>query len=212
MPNTYYIATDGNDGTAVVNNPALPWATLSPVEAICANGDTIEFADGAYNAATLSTNGTGDYLYMIDKAVTLKATNSGSVTFSFTDATFGIRYNGSWGGLTSAIEGIRFIDETGSTPSYQISIENDSASLGTLNLTDCVFEDSSLYTMFWSSNSAYGMNINLTDCSFLGGTTTRSALRFRDLDTNAITIFLFFFDKVMKLIGGGSVIIKAYPV
>jgi hypothetical protein len=188
MPNTYYVATDGNDGTAVVNNPALPWATLSPIEVICANGDTIEFADGAYNAATLATNFTGNYIYMIDKAVTLKATNAGNVTFSFTDTIWGIRYQGAWGGLTSAIEGIRFIAEAGVTAQYQIGIKNTSGTAGTLNITNCVFEDESFYTLWMAADSAFGMNVNVSDCSFRGATTTGSAIRFRDLVTGTALV------------------------
>jgi len=188
MPNTYYVATDGNDGTAVVNNPALPWATLSPIEVICASGDTIEFADGAYNAATLATNFAGDYIHMIDKAVTLKATNAGNVTFSFTDTLYGIRYDGEWGGLTSSIEGIRFIAEAGTTPQYQIGIKNVSVPAGTLNMTNCVFDDESLYTLWLSSGSAFGMNVNVSNCSFIGATTTRSAVRFRDLVTGTALV------------------------
>ena len=182
----YYVSLTGSDATGDGTNPSTPYETLNAAEAVAVNGDTILFDDGVYGDANLACNGVTDYINL-DKALSLKAINSGQVSFSLSDAVYGIRANGAWGSDTITVEGINFTNAEGS-PTYGILIKNQSVSVGTFNLTDCTFTDMNLYNLFWDTSSAYGMNVNITGCTFTGGTSTRSAIRFRDIDTNTAIV------------------------
>lgn len=52
-----FVATTGNDSTAVIGNLAKPYLTLEGAVSAATTGDTIEVYPGSYTATTISTNG-----------------------------------------------------------------------------------------------------------------------------------------------------------
>ena len=169
---TYYISLTGDDSTLDGTNPLTPYETLNAAEAASSNGDTIEFADGTYPVSSWQCNGATGYAN-IDKALILKATNAGKVNVSASNATYFLRLNGAWAGDTLGVDGINFTDASGS-PSYAIAIKNQSATVGTLNITNCDFQVNGLYGVFYTGDTVSGMDLSISNCTHTGGSTSRA--------------------------------------
>lgn len=169
---TYYISLTGDDSTLDGTNPLTPYETLNAAEAASSNGDTIEFADGTYPVSSWQCNGVTGYAN-IDKALILKATNAGKVNVSASNAIYFLRLNGAWAGDTLGVDGINFTDASGS-PTYAIAIKNQSATVGTLNITNCDFQVNGLYGVFYTGDTVSGMDLSISNCTHTGGSTSRA--------------------------------------
>jgi len=163
---TAYISLGGNDGSAVIDDPLLPFRTLNAAEAVVANADTIEFGNGVYAGADIQCNGATGYA-LIDKALTLKATNSKQVTISPSVSTAAFRLNGNWSGDDLSVEGIIF-DDSDAAPNYPIWCANSSATKGALTVKDCEFTNPVFYSVY-IDNSGDAMDVTLDNCRHTDG-------------------------------------------
>ena len=155
---TAYVSLIGDDGSAVLDDPLLPFRTLNAAEAVVANADTVEFGNGVYAGADIQCNGATGYA-LIDKALTLKATNSKQVTLSPSVATAAFRFNGNWAGDNLSVEGIIF-DDSDTAPNYPIWCANSSATKGSLTVKDCEFTNPVFYSVYIDS-SGDAMDVTL---------------------------------------------------
>lgn len=162
-----FLSKSGNDGTATLDDPLLPYLTMSAAEVDVVDGDDIVLFNGVYDGDDIECNGGIGYA-LIDKGITIRAENIGGATVSPGIATAAFRFNGQFNGKTCGVEGINF-DNSDTQANYYIWIRNQNATKGILNIKNNTFADPAFHCIYESNASAMDINTESNTATMVDG-------------------------------------------
>lgn len=161
---TAYVSKSGDDGAAVLDNPALPWRNADLAEAALSDGDTISFGPGAWTGSEIELSGGAGYFFS-SKAISITASDPANTTFSSDTTTACFRLQGALNDAAISISGIVGVIAGDVVPNAFFYIHNSGGSVATVTIEDCQTDKAQLGSVYVPTASN-DLNLTIDDHNY----------------------------------------------